>query len=49
MTKFFKFGRHWFTTRKEAEEKRKHGESIFYDFCQEAYYIRKSRKSFWRI
>lgn len=47
MTKFFKFGREWFTTRKEVEEKRKQGESVYYDFCQEAYYIRKTRKSFW--
>ena len=47
MTKFFKFGREWFTTRKEIEEKRKHDESIFYDKCQEAYYIRKLKKSIW--
>jgi hypothetical protein len=49
MTKFFKFGRYWFTTRKEAEIERKHGESIFFDSCQEAYYIRKPRKSLWNF
>ena len=49
MTKFFKFGRFWFTTRKEVEEERNHGERIFYDKCQEAYYIVKPRKSFWRF
>ena len=47
MTKFFKFGRDWFTERKEAEKERNKGETIFYDSCQEAYYVRKPRKSIW--
>ena len=47
MTKLFKFGREWFTTRKEVEKERKKGESVYYDSCQEAYYIRKLKKSIW--
>lgn len=33
MTKYFKFGRYWFTTRKEAENEGKYGDSIFFDSC----------------
>ena len=47
MTKFFKFGRWWFTTRKEAEKERKHNECIYFDSCQKAYYMRKPKKSIW--
>lgn len=47
MTKYFKFGRFWFTTRKEVEKERNHGESVYFDLCQEAYYIRKPKKSIW--
>ena len=49
MMKSFKFGRWWFTTRKEAEKERKYGDSVFFDSCQEAYYIKEPRKSLWNF
>ena len=47
MTKFYKFGRWWFTTKSEAEKETRCGDDIRYDSCQEAYYIRKLRESIW--
>lgn len=48
MTKFEKYGRTWYTTRKEVEEDRNSGERVYYDAGMKAYYIVKTEKrSFW--
>lgn len=49
MTRFKKYGRWWYTTKKEADKARKHGERVYYDSSMKAYYIRRPKKSFWRF
>jgi len=48
MTRFYKYGRWWYTTRIEAEDARRFNERVYYDREMRAYYIRRpQRKSFW--
>ena len=48
MTRFYKYGRYWYTTRIEAEEARRYNERIYYDAGMRAYYIvRPQNRSFW--
>ena len=47
MTKFHKYGRLWYTTKKEAESARRKNERVYYDEGMKAYYIIRPKKSIW--
>lgn len=48
--KFKKYGRTWYTTRKEALKNRMKGDMIYYDIGMKSYYlISPKKKSFWNI
>lgn len=48
MTTFEKYGRKWFTTRKEVEaERSKMRGRVYYDEGMKAYFITKSNGSIW--
>ena len=47
MTKYRRYGRWWYTTKKEALKAKRSDETIYYDDGAKAYYIRKTKKSFW--
>ena len=48
--KFKKYGRTWYTTKKEALENRTKGDRIYHDIGMKSYYlIPPKKKSFWNI
>lgn len=49
MVKIQKYGRWWYTTKKEAEKAKRSDETIYFDDGMNAYYIRKTQKPFWRF
>lgn len=49
MTKYRKYGRMWYTTKKEAEKAQRADEVIRRDDGEKAYYLKKIKKSFWRF
>ena len=46
-THFFRYGRMWYTTIKEANENKEEGEKIYFDKDMNAYYNMKPKKSIW--
>lgn len=50
MSRFYKYGRWWYTNYDEAQEARRYNERVYYDEGMRAYYIIRPRKdSFWRF
>lgn len=49
MTRFYKYGRWWYTTKKEAQDVRRKGERVYSDKGMKAYYIRRPRQSIWQF
>ena len=47
MTRSYKYGRWWYTTKKEAQDIRRKGERVYYDKGMKAYYIIRPKKSIW--
>ena len=49
MTKYKKYGRMWYTTKREAENARRSDEVICRDDGERAYFLKKIKKPFWRF
>ena len=48
-THFFRYGRMWYTTIKEAGENREEGEKTYFDTGMKMYYNIKPKKSYWNF
>lgn len=48
-THFYRYGRMWYTTVKEARENREEGETTYFDKGMELYYNIKPKKSIWNF
>ena len=47
MSKFHRYGRWWYTTKKEAQDARRKNERVYFDEGMRAYYIIRPKKSIW--
>ena len=47
MSKFHRYGRWWYTTKKEADAARRFNERVYFDKGMKAYYIIRPKKSIW--
>lgn len=47
MTRYHKYGRWWYTTKKEAQDARRYNERVYFDEGMKAYYIIRPKKSIW--
>lgn len=47
MTRYHKYGRWWYTTKKEAQDARRYNERVYFDEGIKAYYIIRPKKSIW--
>ena len=47
MSKFHRYNRLWYTTKKEAQDARRSDEQMYFDEGMEAYYLIRPKKSIW--
>ncbi len=47
MSQFYRYGRMWYTSKKEAQDARRYNERVYFDEGMRAYYIIRPKRSFW--
>lgn len=49
MSRFYRYGRWWYTSENEAQDARRYNERVYFDKGMRAYYIIRPKKSFWEF